>query len=190
MDQIRVLGFAGSLRRASYNRGLVRAASELAPSGIVVAAFDLSDIPLYNQDVEDAGEPASVVAFKQAIAGADALLVATPEYNHGVPGVLKNALDWASRPRVTSPLRDKPVAVVGASPGTGSTARAQAQLRETFVFTGACVMPLPELLVGGAGEHFDRDGNLTDPAVRASLVDLVEALRAWTLRIDVHRAAA
>ena len=119
-----------------------------APSGIVVAAFDLSDIPLYNQDVEDAGEPASVVAFKQAIAGADALLVATPEYNHGVPGVLKNALDWASRPRVTSPLRDRPVAVMGASPGTGSTARAQAQLRETFVFTGACVMPLPELLVG------------------------------------------
>ena len=86
MEQIRILGFAGSLRRASYNRGLVRAASELAPSGIVVEAFDLSDIPLYNQDVEDAGEPASVVAFKQAIAGADALLVATPEYNHGVPG--------------------------------------------------------------------------------------------------------
>ena len=146
MEQIKILGFAGSLRRASYNRGLVRAASELAPSGIVVEAFDLSDIPLYDQDVEDAGEPASVVAFKQAIAAADALLVATPEYNHGVPGVLKNALDWASRPRVTSPLRDRPVAVMGASPGTGSTARAQAQLRETFVFTGACVMPLPELL--------------------------------------------
>ena len=121
---------------------------------------------------------------------ADALLVATPEYNHGVPGVLKNAIDWASRPRVTSPLRDKAVAVMGASPGRGSTARAQAQLREAFVFTGACVMPLPELMVGAAGEHFDQDANLTDPAVRASLVELVEALRAWTLRIDLGRAAA
>jgi chromate reductase, NAD(P)H dehydrogenase (quinone) len=190
VDQIRILGFAGSLRRASYNRGLVRAAGELAPTGIAVEVFDLTDLPLYNQDVEDAGEPASVVAFKHAMARADALLVATPEYNHGIPGVLKNAIDWASRPRVTSPLRDKSVAVMGASPGTGSTARAQAQLREAFVFTGACVMPLPELLVGGAGEHFDRDGNLTDPTVRASLVDLLEALRAWTLRIDVGRAAA
>jgi chromate reductase len=116
--------------------------------------------------------------------------VATPEYNHGIPGVLKNAIDWASRPRVTSPLRDKPVAIMGASPGRGSTARAQAQLREAFVFTGACVMPLPELMVGAAGEHFDHDGNLIDPAVRASLGELIEALRAWTLRIDVRRAAA
>jgi chromate reductase len=190
VDQIRIVGFAGSLRRASYNRGLIRAATELAPTGIVVEAFDLTDLPLYNQDVEDAGEPAAVVAFKRAMARADALLVATPEYNHGIPGVLKNAIDWASRPHVTSPLRDKSVAVMGASPGRGSTALAQAQLRDAFVFTGACVMPLPELLIGGAGEHFDRDGNLTDPALRASLVELVEALRAWTLRIDVGRAAA
>ena len=184
------VGFAGSLRRASYNRGLIRAAVDLAPSGIDIEVLDLGDLPLYNQDVEDAGEPATVVAFKQAIARADALLVATPEYNHGVPGVLKNAIDWASRPRVSSPLRDKAVAVMGASPGHGSTARAQAQLRDAFVFTGACVMPLPELLIGSAGEHFDRDGNLTDPALRASLVELVDALRAWTLRIDVRREAA
>ena len=190
MDQIRILGFAGSLRRASYNRGLVRAASELAPTGVAIEVFDLSDLPLYNQDVEAAGEPASVVAFKHAMARADALLVATPEYNHGIPGVLKNAIDWASRPRVTSPLRDKSVAVMGASPGTGSTARAQAQLREAFVFTGACVMPLPELLVGGAGDHFDLDGNLTDPTVRAAVGELLEALRAWTRRIDIGRAAA
>jgi chromate reductase len=187
---MRILGFAGSLRRASYNRGLIRAAAEEAPPGIVVEVFDLSDIPPYNQDVEDAGEPASVVAFKRAIAGADALLVATPEYNHGVPGVLKNAIDWASRPRVTSPLKDKAVAVMGASPGRGTTARAQAQLREAFVFTGACVMPQPELLVGAAGEHFDDDGNVTDPALRASVVELVEALRAWTRRIDLDRVAA
>jgi chromate reductase len=190
VSEMTVLGFAGSLRRASYNRGLIRASAELAPAGIAVEVFDLGDLPFYNQDVEDAGEPAAVVAFKRAIARADALLVATPEYNHGVPGVLKNAIDWASRPRVTSPLRDKAVAVMGASPGHGSTARAQAQLRDAFVFTGACVMPLPELLVGGAAQHFDRSGNLTDPALRASLVELVEALRAWTLRIDVGRKAA
>jgi chromate reductase len=187
---MRFLGFAGSLRRASYNRGLIRAAAEVAPTGIVVEVFDLHDLPLYNQDVEDAGEPGPVVAFKQAIAGADALLVATPEYNHGVPGVLKNAIDWASRPRVTSPLRDRPVAVMGASPGQGSTARAQAQLREAFVFTGACVMPQPELLVGAAASHFDNDGNLTDPALRVSLAELLAALRAWTRRIDLDRKAA
>jgi len=188
--EMRFLGFAGSLRRASYNRGLIRAAAELAPSEVIVETYGLGDIPLYNQDVEDAGEPAAVVAFKEAIARADALLVATPEYNHGMPGVLKNAIDWASRPRATSPLRDKAVAVMGASPGKGSTARAQAQLRDAFVFTGACVMPLPELLIGGAGELFDRDGCLTDLAVRTSVVEIIEALRAWTLRIDVGRDAA
>jgi len=190
MDQVRILGFAGSLRRASYNRGLLRAAAESAPTGVIIEIIDLADIPLFNQDVEDAGEPASVVAFKRAIAQADALLVATPEYNHGIPGVLKNAIDWASRPRLTSPLRDRSVGIMGASPGRGSTARAQAQLREAFVFTGACVMPLPELLVGGAGAAFDHDGNLTDQDVRASIVDFLDALRIWTLRIRVERAAA
>lgn len=189
VDQINVVGFAGSLRRGSFNKGVIRAAAESAPSGIRIEVFDLADIPLYNQDVEDAGEPASVVALKRAIAGADAMLVATPEYNHGIPGVLKNALDWASRPRATSPLRDKPVAVTGASTGTGSTARAQAQLREAFVFTGACVMPLPELLIGAAASRFDDAGNLTDAEVRASLVELVEALRVWTARLRLKEAA-
>jgi chromate reductase len=189
MGEISILGFAGSLRRASYNRGLVRAALESAPSGITIQVFELGEIPLYNQDIEDAGEPGPVVAFKDAILRADALLVATPEYNHGVPGVLKNALDWASRPRVTSPLKDKPVAVLGASPGHGSTARAQAQLRETFVFTGACVMPQPELLVDLAGSRFDDDGNLTDADLRGSLVELVEALGRWTVRIALPTAA-
>lgn len=180
---------AGSLRRASFNRGLIRAAAELAPAGIVIQILDLADLPLYNQDVEDAGEPASVVAMKAAVRRADAMLVATPEYNHGVPGVLKNAVDWASRPRVTSPLKDKPIAVMGASPGRGATARAQTQLRDAFVFTGACVMPQPELLVGEAASRFDDDGNLTDPDTRSALVELVEALRAWTLRVRLREAA-
>jgi chromate reductase, NAD(P)H dehydrogenase (quinone) len=185
-----ILGFAGSLRRASYNRGLVRAAADVAPSGIVVRVFELADVPLYNQDVEDAGEPESVVSWKEAIQRADALLVATPEYNHGISGVLKNAIDWASRPRATSPLKDKPVAVMGASPGRGSTARAQAQLREAFVFTGACVMPQPELLVSAAAAHFDDDGNVTDPELRDKLAELVAALRAWSSRILIRDEAA
>jgi chromate reductase len=189
VELIQIVGLAGSLRRASYNRGLIRAAAELAPEGIVVDVLDLADLPLYNQDVEDAGEPRSVVALKAALDRADAVLVATPEYNHGVPGVLKNAVDWASRPRATSPLRDKPIAVTGASPGREATARAQTQLREAFVFTGACVMPQPELLVGAAASHFDDDGNLTDPVTRAAVVELVEALRVWTLRLRIRDAA-
>jgi len=95
VEHINIVGFAGSLRRSSYNRGLVRAAAESAPPGITIEVLDLADIPLYNQDVEDAGEPLSVAKFKGAISGASALLVATPEYNHGIPGVLKNAIDWA-----------------------------------------------------------------------------------------------
>jgi chromate reductase len=189
MDEIRIVAFAGSLRRASYNRGLIRAAVGSAPPGFSFDVLDLSDIQLYNQDVEDAGEPGPVKAFKRAIADADAMLVATPEYNHGVPGVLKNALDWASRPRVTSPLKDKPVAIMGASPGKGSTARAQAQLRESFVFTGACVMPQPELLISSAASHFDDDGNLTDPDLRALVVELVEALGRWAYRLARPEAA-
>ena len=183
MEEIRIVAFAGSLRRASFNRGLIRAAAASAPPGVAIEILDLRPIPMYDQDVEDAGEPPEVVAFKAAIRAADALLVATPEYNHGVPGVLKNAIDWASRPRITSPLRDKPIAITGASPGNGMTARAQAQLRETFVFTGACVMPQPELLVGTAASRFDDDGNLTDPEVRASIAELVDALRTWAIRL-------
>jgi len=189
MADISVLAFAGSLRRASYNRGLVRAAVETAPPGVRVVVHDIDGIPLFNQDLEDVGDPPAVVAFKSAIASADALLVATPEYNHGMPGVLKNALDWASRPRVSSPLTDKPVAVMGASPGRGSSARAQAQLRDAFVFTGACVMPLPEVLVGSAASHFDHQGNLTDPEIRAAVGELVAALRDWTFRLGRREAA-
>jgi chromate reductase len=189
MDQIRILGFAGSLRRGSYNRGLIRAAVELAPPGTALEMFELGDIPLYNQDIQDHGDPPAVIAFKEAIATADALLVATPEYNHCIPGVLKNALDWASRPRATSPLRDKPVAILGASPGPGATARAQANLREAFVFVGGVVMPLPEVLVGSAAQHFDADGNVTDPELRASIVELVQALARWKVRLSSDRAA-
>ena len=124
------LGIAGSLRRGSFNRGLIRAAAAVAPGGTTVVAYDLADVPMFNADVEVDGDPRAVAALKQAIADADALLIATPEYNHCVPGVLKNAIDWASRPPRQSVLTGKPVAIMGASTGRGATARAQAHLRD------------------------------------------------------------
>ena len=115
-----IVGIAGSLRKASWNRGLIRAALEEAPEGVEIVVLDLALVPLYNQDVEDRGDPASVIALKDVIRLADALLIATPEYNNGMSGVLKNAIDWASRPHGNTVLRDKPVAVIGASPGMGA----------------------------------------------------------------------
>ena len=177
------LGIAGSLRRASMNRGLIRAAIELAPRGTTVEAWDLADIPLFNADVEAQGDPAPVEAFKQAIAAADALLIATPEYNHCVPGVLKNAIDWASRPARQSVLTNKPVAVMGASTGRGGTARAQAHLRDGLAYTNGLVLPLPEVLVDLGAGKFDGDGNLLDEGTRDEVRDLLVSLAAWTRRM-------
>ncbi len=133
---IKVFGIAGSLRAGSSNKALLRAAAELAPEGMEIRLFErLAEVPLYNEDVEKAGEPESVAALKGAIREADALLFATPEYNYGVPGVLKNAIDWASRPPRNSVLNGKPAAIMGATPGTSGTARAQLALRQSFVFT-------------------------------------------------------
>lgn len=182
-DDIRVLGFAGSVRTASYNRALLRAASARAPNGMRVESFDLASIPLFNEDVEALGAPSAVTQFKDAIAGADALLIATPEYNHGVPGVLKNALDWASRPAGKSPLWEKPVGVIGASPGQPGTARAQSQLRQTFEFTNCICMNQPELLVFRAHERFDASGNLTDEIVTQFLDKYLAAFSAWTRKL-------
>ncbi len=181
---LHVLGIAGSIRRASFNRGLIRAAVDLAPPNITVRMHELIDLPMFNADVEAFGDPEPVATFKRAIAGADALLVATPEYNHCIPGVLKNAIDWASRPARASALSGKPVAIMGASPGRGGTARAQAQLRDGLTFTGSLVLPLPELLVPLAGDKFDADGDLTDPGTRAEIRDLLVALAAWTRRLS------
>jgi chromate reductase len=178
-----ILGIAGSLRRASYNRGLIRAAVEVAPRGLIVSTFDLMDVPLFNADVEAAGDPAPVVALKSAVERADALLIATPEYNHCIPGVLKNAIDWASRPARASALTAKPVAIMGASPGRGGTARAQAQLRDGLTYTNGYVLPLPEVLVPLAEDKFDADGNLIDADTRAEIRDLLVALAAWTRRL-------
>lgn len=182
MSDVRVLGVAGSLRLGSLNRALLRAATKLAPAGLTITTFDLADVPLYNGDVEAAGDPSGVAAFKDAIRAADAVLFVTPEYNHGVPGVMKNAVDWASRPARNAALNGKPVGIIGASPGQTGTARGQSQLRQAFEFTNSYCMPQPEILVFRATEKFDANGELTDARTIEFLGKYLEALRAWTLR--------
>jgi chromate reductase len=168
---------------------LIRAAIELAPAGARVIPYDLIDLPLYNGDVEAEGDPEPVAAFKREIAAADALLIATPEYNHCIPGVLKNAIDWASRPARASVLTGKPVAIMGASTGRGGTARAQAHLRDGLAYTNGLVLPLPEVLVPLAAEKFDGESVLEDPVTREEVRDLLISLAAWTRRLSVKDEA-
>lgn len=178
-----VVGIAGSLRKASYNRALLRAAQALAPERMKIEIHDLDGVPLFNEDLEAAGVPQAVTDLRQAIAAADGLLIATPEYNHGVPGVLKNAFDWLSRPPRKSVLQGKPTALMGATPGTTGTARGQSQLRQSFVFTDTPAMLQPEVLVGRAHERFDAEGNLTDEKVRDYLGKFLERFAAWIDRL-------
>lgn len=173
---MKVLGIAGSLRKDSHNRALLRAARELLPEGVELVEYDLRELPFYDGDVEAAGDPEPVVAFKQTIRDADALLIATPEYNRGIPGVLKNAIDWASRPALASPLTAKPIAIMGASTGRGGTARAQEQLRAALEFSRATVLEQPEVLVPEAYMRFDQQGELVDEGVRADLAELIDTL--------------
>ena len=185
-----VCGIAGSLRRASYNRALLRAAQELAPEGMEIRIFDrVGELPLFNEDVEAEGDPEPVQALKRAIGDADALLIATPEYNHGVPGVLKNAIDWASRPPRGSVLAGKPAAILGASPGVTGSARAQTQLRNSFVFTNTLAVLQPEILVYRAHEKFDADGRLTDEKTREFIALLLRNLADWTHTLQARLQA-
>jgi chromate reductase len=172
----KILGISGSLRERSYNTALLRAAAELAPPDAEVELFDLAAIPLYNDDVEAAGDPAAVVDLRAAVAEADALLLATPEYNRGTSGVLKNAIDWLSRPALASVLRWKPVAIMGASSGRGGTRRAQQQVRDALLFPGAVVLEEPEVAVPMAWERFDPDLRLTDENIGAAVTELVGGL--------------
>ncbi|MBP8241919.1 MAG: NAD(P)H-dependent oxidoreductase [Thermoflexales bacterium] len=178
---IRILAFAGSLRKNSFNRGLIRAAQDTAPSDMAVEVFDLAGIPLFNQDLERE-PPSSVVAFKAAIASADGVLIATPEYNFSVPGVLKNALDWASRPPREQPFVGKPVAIMSAGGRFGGL-RAQLQLRQVGHGMGMLILSRPEVIVDKAVEKFDPNGNLTDTGVRDQVQGLVQALGAWAQRL-------
>lgn len=160
-DEIVILGIAGSLRAGSYNRAALRAAQQLAPDGARIEIFDLIGIPVFNQD-EEANPPARVTEFKEQIKAADAILFVTPEYNYSIPGVLKNAIDWASRPYGDSAWQGKPVAIMGASVGVFGTARAQYHLRQCFVFLDMRAVNQPEVMIGKAHERFDKEGNLTD----------------------------
>ena len=180
---LNVLGFAGSLRKASFNRALLRAAQELAPTNLAIEIFDLSPLPLYNGDVEAQGDPEPVAEWKDLIRRADAILVVTPEYNYGIPGVLKNAIDWASRPPGKSVLNGKIAAIMGASTGAFGSVRAQLQLRQAFLFTQTLAVLTPEVLVAKAHEKFDAEGRLTDEPTRKFVRQLLEALAAWTERL-------
>jgi chromate reductase len=172
---IRILGFAGSLRKNSYNKALLRAAAELMPKEAVFETFDLDGIPLFNQDFETQ-PPERVKEFKAKIKAADAILIATPEYNYSIPGVLKNAIDWASRPYVDNVFDGKPVAIIGASTGMLGTARAQYHLRQCFVFLNMHTVNRPEVMVAHAPEKIDADGTLKDDKTRKLVAELVESL--------------
>jgi chromate reductase, NAD(P)H dehydrogenase (quinone) len=187
-NPLTILGIAGSLRKGSYNRAALRAAQQLAPEGAKVEIFDLDGIPGFNQD-EERNLPSQVVQLKAKIRAADAILLVTPEYNYSVPGVLKNAIDWASRPYGESAWDGKPVAVMGASPGFTGTARAQHHLRQSFVFLNMYALNQPEVMIGHAQEKFDENGHLTDEKTRQVIRNLLESLVRWTHHLEKGRQA-
>ena len=179
---VRILGIAGSLRHESYNRAALRAAAQLVPEGAIIETFELDGIPGFNQD-EEQQPPAKVTELKRWIREADAVLIVTPEYNYSIPGVLKNAIDWASRPYGDSAWNGKPAAIMGASVGTIGTARAQYHLRQMMVFLNMFPVNQPEVMIGNAQERFDSQGNLTDDATKEFIRQLLQNLVEWTRRI-------
>src|SRR5690348_957276 len=185
---IRILGIAGSLRHGSYNRAALRAATELVPEGAILETFELDGIPVFNQD-EEQNPPAKVLELKRRVREADAILFVTPEYNYSVPGVLKNAIDWASRPYGDSAWSGKPAAIMGASIGAIGTARAQYHLRQIMVFLNMFPINQPEVMIGHAADRFDQDGNLTDAATKDFIRQLLSNLVAWTRRFQQPQTA-
>ena len=184
--RLTILGIAGSLRRASYNRALLRAAQQLVPAHVALDLFDLADVPLFNQD-EEQKPPAAVVEFKARIRAADAVLFATPEYNYSIPGVLKNAIDWASRPSGDNAWSGKPVAVIGASVGRLGTARAQYHLQQVFVTLNMYALNQPEAMIDNAGELFDAEGTLADEKMRDHVRRLLNQFALWTRQVRNKR---
>jgi chromate reductase len=176
---IHVLGISGSLRRVSWNTGLLVAAAELLPEGMSLEVADLADIPLYNQDHDGAHAPDTIKQFRERIRAADALLIATPEYNASIPGVLKNALDWASRPITDSALSGKPLAMMGAG-GMSGTNRAQLALRTISGALNVLLLNRPQVQIARSWEKFDAEGKLIDEQSRQEIRALLEALAAWT----------
>jgi chromate reductase, NAD(P)H dehydrogenase (quinone) len=182
LNKIRILGFAGSLRRGSFNKALLRAAAELVPESAELEIFDLQGIPLFNQDSE-IDPPAIVRDFKLKISAADAILIATPEYDYSFPGVLKNAIDWASRPYGDNSFDDKPVAIISASAGMLGGVRAQYQLRQVLVFLNMHPVNTPDVLIGFEVQKFDSNGKLVDENSKKFLKQLLDNLVSWTIRL-------
>lgn len=178
-----ILGFAGSLRKGSYNKALLRAALELLPKDAQLEIFDLEGIPPFNQDLETQ-MPQRVKEFKAKIRAADAILIATPEHNYSVPGVLKNAIDWASRPYGDNSFESKPVAVMSASTGMFGGMRAQYHLRQTFVYLNMHAVNRPEVIVASAPQKIDDKGNLTDETARKLIKTLLENLMILTRKLQ------
>ena len=181
-SRVKVLGFAGSLRKDSYNKMLLNAAMDLKPDNIELETFDLEGIPLFNQDQEEQ-PPKRVKEFKEKIKAADALLIVTPEYNYSVPGVLKNAIDWASRPYGDNVFDEKPVAVMSASEGMLGGARAQYHLRQTLISLNMHPLNRPEVIVSQIDEKIDVNGKVVDEKTRKKIGKVLEALVAWTERV-------
>lgn len=175
MDQMVILGIAGSLRKQSYNRALLRAAQQLTPEGARIDIFEIDGLPGFSQD-DEANPPAKVLELKQRVRSADAILFVTPEYNYSVPGVLKNAIDWASRPYGDNAWNGKPVAIMGASVGTFGTARAQYHLRQMFVFLNMFAVNQPEVMIANAATAFDEQGQLVNETSRKLIGQLLEQL--------------
>jgi chromate reductase len=189
MNAIRILGIAGSLRTGSRNKAALRAAQQLASPEAVIEVFDLEGIPIYNDDLWRDAIPPRVLELKQAVRDADAVLLVTPEYNYSFSGVLKNAIDWASRPYGDNAWRHKPVAIMGAADSALGTGRAQYQLRQCFVFLEMYALNQPEVLINHASEKFDAQGKLTDAATRTRIRDMLLALVDWTHRVSLGAPA-
>jgi chromate reductase len=184
-NAVKVLGICGSLRAKSYNKALLRAAIELAPPGMTITNYDLAGIPEYNDDVREKGYPEIVAKFRAAVAGHDAMLIVTPEYNYSIPGTLKNAIDWASRPPAP-PMTRKPVALMSASQSLLGGARAQYHLRQVFVFTDSLPVNKPEVFVMTAQQKFDADLKLTDENTKNLIKQLLANLADWSKVINTH----
>jgi chromate reductase len=178
----RIVGFAGSLRNGSYNKMALKAAAKLAPEDAEIVTLSLEGIPPFNQD-QETNPPETVREFKRKIRESDAVLIVTPEYNYSVPGVLKNAIDWASRPYGDNAFEGKPVAIMGASIGVFGTARAQYHLRQSFVFLDMHPINDPEVMIGSAPSKFDEEGNLKDEDTKEKIRELLQALMEWTKRL-------
>ena len=181
-NKLNVLGFAGSLRVGSYNRSLLRTAADFMPEDVNLEIFDINGIPTFNQDIEN-DIPEKVKDFKSKIREADAILIATPEYNYSVPGILKNAIDWATRPYGDNPFNEKPVAIMSASVGMLGGARAQYHLRQIFVFLNMYPINGPEVIVTFAQDKFDANGKLIDDNTQKYLRQLLKNLVNWTRQL-------